>query len=165
MKKIDNYSNGKIIDSIVLGIISIGIVALDTYYILSGTIEGFNLSSIILIIFLSFLGIGLLITSIINIIKSIHRKAVIKKVMDNEAFIMAHIDGEKDKPFEGRIILCSKEINGIKKEFESDPIEFDLIYAAKELGIEEIKVLINQNNPDKYVVDTREIEERIVDLT
>ena len=78
---------------------------------------------------------------------------------------MAHIDGEKDKPFEGRIILCSKEINGIKKEFESDPIEFDLIYAAKELGIEEIKVLINQNNPDKYVVDTREIEERIVDLT
>ena len=39
MKKIDNYSNGKIIDSIVLGIISIGIVALDTYYILLGTIE------------------------------------------------------------------------------------------------------------------------------
>ena len=96
MKKIDNYSNGKIIDSIVLGIISIGIVALDTYYILLGTIEGFNSSSIILIIFLSFLGIGLLIISIINIIKSIHRKAVIKKVMDNEVFIMAHIDGEKD---------------------------------------------------------------------
>ena len=123
MKKIDNYSSGKIIDSIVLGIISIGIVALDTYYILFGTIEGFNLSSIILIILLSFLGIGLLITSIINIIKSIHRKAEIKKVMDNETFIMAHIDGEKDKTFEGRIILCSKEINGIKKEFESDPIE------------------------------------------
>ena len=165
MKKIDNYSNDKIIDSIVLGIISIGIVALDTYYILLGTIEGFNSSSIILIIFLSFLGIGLSIISIINIIKSIHRKAEIKKVMDNENIIMAHIDGEKDKIFEGRIILCYKEINGRKKEFESDPIEFDLIYAAKELGIEEIKVLINQNNPDKYVVDTREIEERIVDLT
>ena len=109
MKKIDNYSNGKIIDSIVLGIISLGIVALATYFILLGTIEGFNSSSIILIIFLSFLGIGLLIISIINIIKSIHRKAVIKKVMDNEVFIMAHIDGEKDKPFEGRIILCSKK--------------------------------------------------------
>ena len=55
MKKIDNYSNGKIIDSIVLGIISLGIVALATYFILLGTIEGFNSSSIILIIFLLFL--------------------------------------------------------------------------------------------------------------
>lgn len=165
MKKIDNHYNKKITESIALFIIGTGLIALASYFILLGTIEGTILESILAIIFFLFLGVGAIILGIINIIKSIHRKAEIKKVMDNETFIMAHIDGEKDKTFEGRIILCSKEINGIKKEFESDPIEFDLIYAAKELGIEEIKVLINQNNPDKYVVDTREIEERIVDLT
>ena len=165
MKKIDNHYNKKITESITLFIIGAGFIALASYFILLGMIEGTILESILAIIFFLFLGVVAIILGIINIIKSIHRKTEIKKVMDNETFIMAHIDGEKDKTFEGRIILCSKEINGIKKEFESDPIEFDLIYAAKELGIEEIKVLINQNNPDKYVVDTREIEERIVDLT
>ena len=165
MKKIDSYSNNRIVESIAFGIISLGIIALAAYLILVGVVDGFSAESVILILFVSFLGISMLVISIIGLIKSIFRKGEINKVMKNPNFVMAHIDGEKSSNYEGTIITCSAEINGTKQEFNSDPVKFDFMYAVKELGVEEIKVYIDQNDPTKYVVDTREIEDRVVDLT
>ena len=106
------------------------------------------------------IGIYLLVIFTKLVIKKIIRKNQIRRALQNGTLIKAKIERKK-----GLYLVCSVEINGIRQEFLSETVHCYALYACQELGITELPMYINMQKPEEYVIDTSEIEDRIVDLT
>ena len=116
---------------------------------------------------ISGLSLGL-ISTILNtglFLKNLKKNKQIKKALEYGSSFKASINGEKSDGIEGKRMICTAEINGTKYEFISEPVSRYASFACKELGIDTLTVYVNTSNPKEYVVDIREIEDRIVDLT
>ena len=108
------------------------------------------------------------VTLIMNIKGLIKLEGIKKKteVLKNIGeIIRAKVVDEKYTMLEGTQLICNAEINGISYEFISSSVPRYSLYACKELGIDELPVYVNMQNPKEYAVDTGEVEDRIVNLT
>ncbi len=108
------------------------------------------------------------VTLIMNIKGLIKLEGIKKKteVLKNTGeIIRAKVIDEKYTMLEGTQLICNAEINGISYEFISSSVPRYSLYACKELGIDELPVYVNMQNPKEYAVDTGEVEDRIVNLT
>lgn len=108
------------------------------------------------------------VTLIMNIKGLIKLEGIKKKteVLKNIGeIIRAKVVDEKYTMLEGTQLICNAEINGTSYEFISSSVPRYSLYACKELGIDELPVYVNMQNPKEYAVDTGEVEDRIVNLT
>ena len=165
MKQIDEHSNKMVKEYPVSILFSLFFIALGFLFLkISQTISD---ESFIAIAIAGFL-IGI-ITFIINtrtFLRNFKKNKQIKNALAYGSSFKATIEGKrKISMIEGSGLVCSAEINGTRHEFISEPISYYVPYACEELGIKTITVYVNTQNPEEYVVDTREIEDRIVDLT
>ena len=165
MKQIDEHSNKMVKEYPVSILFSLFFIALGFLFLkISQTISD---ESFITIAIAGFL-IGI-ITFIINtrtFLRNFKKNKQIKNALAYGSSFKATIEGERRiSMIEGSGLVCSAEINGTRHEFISEPISYYVPYACEELGIKTITVYVNTQNPEEYVVDTREIEDRIVDLT
>lgn len=169
MNKFINYNKSKIKDYTYLWILSIIFIVssfLVLYFVIGITnlLIDIKFSLSFIIIFL--IGIIMFIISCIEIRKKIIRIKQIKKALNESRIVKATINGAKTDANLNSLLVCSAKIEGIEYHFISAPIQaYDFMYAIHELGIKELPVYVNMQNPKEYyVVDTREIEDRIVDL-
>lgn len=110
------------------------------------------------------LGIFVLISCIASFFGLFARGKKIKKLGQVGTPINAKIISENISTLQTQLV-CSAEINGVNYEFISEPVERYTYYACQELGIEELPVYVNMQDPKEYAVDISEVEDRIVDLT
>ena len=165
MKQIDEHSNKMVKEYPVSILFSLFFVAFGFLFLklyqnssnsdyLSGAVVGF------------LLGIASFILNTKTFLRNFKKNKQIKNALAYGSYFKATIEGERRISMtEGSGLVCSAEINGTRHEFVSEPISYYVPYACEELGIKTITVYVNTQNPEEYVVDTREIEDRIVDLT
>ena len=178
MKKIDEHIKKEILDCYHMIIVSsffsfLGIIGLKNIFSIDITeiyAESFMYVITIIIfalicIIVSVFGIVFLVYEIRKLNKQYIRLKEVRRLELENRVIYAHIDGEKANEYGYSSIICSAEVNGCECQFISDKPVFDAFYAAKELGVEEVKVYTSIQNPNEYVVDLRDLEERVVDLT
>ena len=110
------------------------------------------------------LGIFVLISFIASFFGLLARGKEIKKLGQVGTPINAKIISEKISALQTQLV-CSAEINGVNYEFISEPVEQYTYYACQELGITEIPVYVNMQNPKEYIVDIRSLDNIFVDLT
>ncbi|MBQ6477316.1 MAG: hypothetical protein IJI43_02665 [Bacilli bacterium] len=154
MKHFENNKKALLITLIMLLLILAVIIV---YVILS--VDSFVGALIEVIIFLSFLAI--LIGLSIFCYKNLKR---ITGALKNGSIFKGKID-TTERVSDGRVIVCYANVNGERRKFLSESVDFDLDYVCRELNITEVPVLINLQDQNEYVVDTREILDRVVDLT
>lgn len=106
-----------------------------------------------------------LIMNIKGLIKLEGIKRKMEVLKNTGEIIRAKVIDEKHTILEGNQLICNAEINGTSYEFISSSVPRYSLYACKELGIDELPVYVNMQNPKEYAVDTEEVEDRIVDLT
>lgn len=169
MNKIDKHLKEELGFSIFLIIFSCGLVTMG----MVSLGETLNVNDELfdsVIHFLGFIilgvpGIILFVFEAQKIIKLLIRLKQINQIELENKIIYAHIDGAKSNNYGQDSVVCSAIVDGCECQFVSDQPVFDAYYAAKELGVEEVKVYISIKNPNEYVVDLRDLEERVVDLT
>ena len=112
------------------------------------------------------LGIGIftLLSSIASFFGWIIRGKEINELEQVGTPINAKIVAEKISTLQ-TCLVCSAEINGVNYEFISEDVKRHTFYACQELGITEIPVYVNMQNPKEYVVDVRSLDDIYVDLT
>ena len=165
MKQIDEHSNKIIKDYPVSILFSLFFIALGFLFLkISQTISDESFIAIAIAGFL--LGITTFILNTRSFLRNFKKNKQIKNALAYGSSFKATIEGERRiGMIEGSGLVCSAEINGTRHEFVSEPISYYVPYACEELGIKTITVYVNTQNPEEYVVDLREIEDRIVDLT
>ena len=165
MKQIDDHSNKMVKEYPVSILFSLFFIALGFLFLkISQTISDESFITIAIAGFL--IGIITFILNTRTFLRNFKKNKQIKNALAYGSSFKATIEGERRiSMIEGSGLVCSAEINGTRHEFISEPISYYVPYACEELGIKTITVYVNTQNPEEYVVDTREIEDRIVDLT
>ena len=165
MKQINERSNKIIKDYPVSILFSLFFIALGFLFLkISQTIS--DESCIVIVIAGFFLGIISFIINTRIFLQNCKKSKQIQRTLEVGSPLKATIEGERNIGIlKGNGLVCSAEINGIRHEFISEQISYFATYACQELGIKTITVYVNMQNPEEYVVDLREIEDRIVDLT
>ncbi len=165
MRKINEYSKKRMREyplSILFSLffIAFGFLLLKFYQNSSDSNHLFGATVLLLI------GIISIVANTRLFLRNYKKNKKIKNAMEFGSAFKATIEGErKIGTFEGNGITCLAEVNGKPYEFVSEPVSRYFTYACQELDIKTITVYVNIRNPEEYVVDTREIEDRIVDLT
>ena len=167
MNKIDDGIKKKIKQfpiAVLLSFVFIGFGALCFYlYVIVNSIDrdGYLVGAIVSLS----IGVFSLISIIKDYIKLVNKSKQMDSAVASGNIIQAKIIDEKYTFLEGCQLICSAEVNGTPCEFISSTVPRYSLYACKELGIEELPVYVNMQNPKEYAVDAREVEDRIVDLT
>lgn len=148
-------------DNICLIIFGIGVIAFSiTGFLAMG--DSRYIDWIIFLVFFMFMGFLSIMVAINNMKKEVN----VRKMVDNNNYIIAMID--YSKCINSTIFCYWINPNDNRK------YEFETIFTCygncvldilKELEIDSIKVYVESDDMNKYVVDTSSIESRIVDLT
>ena len=167
MNKANSSFNKKKQEIIVATIISIILIVFGAFflylYLLINSRDGDGYLA--MMISCSAIGIITLILNLKGLLKMNNEKNKLEVLKNTGTIIQAKIIDEKHSFLENNQLICSAEVNGTPCEFISSTVPRYSLYACQELGIEELPVYVNMQNPKEYAVDAREVEDRIVDLT
>ncbi len=166
MKKLDNVVKNKLKQIPGMILFSSIFIAFGAFFLFLQKNAGPSEKDDYLIGIIVCLGIGIfiLLTSIVSFFRWNFRGKEINKLEQTGTPINAKIVAEKISALQTQLV-CSAEINGVNYEFISEDVDYYTFYACQELGITEIPVYVNMQNPKEYVVDVRSLDDIYVDLT